>query len=133
MYINELDFSWSRKKPILATFHKVFSVFTLCYELVKEQRDKQSQIHRTVLHQPRPQTAVSLSKGDIFLLIFSLRHSHKKQKDSLETWVELFVLHSYVEHQDILEPILLYRACKCIQTKEHGWEDCLWTIFLPFL
>ena len=59
MYINELDFSRPRKKPILATFHKVFSVFTLCYELVKEQRDKQSQIHRTVLHQPRPQTAVS--------------------------------------------------------------------------
>ena len=91
----------------------------------RTEREKQSQIPGTVLHQPRPQTAVSLCKGDIFLLVFSLHHSHKKQKDSLETWVELVVLHSYVEDQDILEPILLYRASKCIQTKEHGCDDCL--------
>ena len=81
MDINELDFCRPRKKRILASFQKVFSVFTLCYELVKEQRDKESQIHRTVLQQPHPQTAVSLCKGHIFLLIFSLHHSHKKQKD----------------------------------------------------
>ena len=32
----------------------------------------------------------------------------------------------------ILEPILLYRASKCKQTKEQGSEDCLRTYFLPF-
>ena len=133
MYINELDLSRPRKKPILATFHKVFSVFTLCYELVKEQRDKQSQTHRTVLHQPRPQTAVSLCKGDIFLLIFSLHHSHKKQKDSLETWVQLVVLHSYVEDQDVLEPILLYAHPNVYKPKSMAARTVYEPIFLPFL
>ena len=37
--------------------------------------------------------------------------------DSLETWAELAVLPTYVENQAILEPILLYRASKCKQTK----------------
>ena len=60
-------------------------------------------------------------------------HSHKKRKDSLETRAELAVLRSYVEHQAILEPILLYRASKCMQTKEQGCEDCLRTHIFTFL
>ena len=44
---------------------------------------------------------------------------------SLETRTELAVLRTYVENQAILEPILLYRASKCKQTKEQGSEDCL--------
>ena len=53
----------------------------------------------------------------------SLNHSHKK--DSLETQVELAILRTYVENQAIPEPILLYRASKCKQTKEQDSEDCL--------
>ena len=45
--------------------------------------------------------------------------------DSLETWAERAVLRTYFENQAILEPILLYRASKCRQTKEQGSEDCL--------
>ena len=37
--------------------------------------------------------------------------------DSLETRVELAILRTYVENQAILEPILVYRASKCKQTK----------------
>ena len=39
-------------------------------------------------------------------------HSHKKLKDSLETWAELDALRTYTENQAILEPILLYRRSK---------------------
>ena len=46
---------------------------------------------------------------------------------------ELAVLHTYVENQAILEPIFLYRASKCKQTKEQGSEDCLWTHIFTFL
>ena len=53
--------------------------------------------------------------------------------DSLETRAELAVLRTYVENQTILEPILLYRASKCKQTKEQGSEDCLWTHIFTFL
>ena len=60
-------------------------------------------------------------------------HSHKKWKDSLETLAELAVLRSYVENQAILEPILLYRASKCKQTKERGSQDCSWTHIFAFL
>ena len=42
----------------------------------------------------------------------------KKRKDRLETRAELAVLRTYVENQAILEPILLYQASKCKQTKE---------------
>ena len=45
-------------------------------------------------------------------------HSHKKWKDSLETWAEPAVLRTYVDNQAILEPVLLYCASKCKQTKE---------------
>ena len=48
----------------------------------------------------------------------ALYHSHKKRKDSLETRAEVAVIRSYVENQANLEPILLYRASKCKQTKE---------------
>ena len=41
---------------------------------------------------------------------FRLHHSRKKRKNILETRAELAVLHTYVENQVILEPILLYRA-----------------------
>ena len=60
------------------------------------------------------------------------KHSHKKRKDSLEKWTEMAILRIYVEKQAILEPILLYRASKCNQTKEPGSEDCLWIHILPF-
>ena len=60
-------------------------------------------------------------------------HSHKKWKDSLETRAEPTVLCVYVKNQAILEPILLYRASKCKQTKEQGSEDCLWTHIFTFL
>ena len=36
----------------------------------------------------------------------TLYHSHKKQKDSLETWVKLVALCIYVENQAMLETIL---------------------------
>ena len=36
----------------------------------------------------------------------TLYHSHKKQKDSLETWVKLVVFCIYVENQAMLETIL---------------------------
>ena len=52
------------------------------------------------------------------------------ETDSLETRAELAVLRTYVENQAILEPILLYRASKCKQTKE---QDCLWTHIFTFL
>ena len=56
-----------------------------------------------------------------------------QETDSLETRAELSVLGIYVENQAILEPILLYRASKCKQTKEQGSEDCLWTYIFTFL
>ena len=56
-----------------------------------------------------------------------------KEIDSLEKWAELAVLRIYVENQAILEPILLYRASKCKQTKDQGSEDCLWTHIFTFL
>ena len=46
---------------------------------------------------------------------------------------QFLVLHTYVEKQAILEPILLYRASKCKQTKEQGSENCLWTCIFTFL
>ena len=52
---------------------------------------------------------------------------------SLETRAEPAVLRTYVENQAILEPILLYRASKCKQTKAQGSEDCLWTHIFTFL
>ena len=55
----------------------------------------------------------------------SYDHSHKKQKDSLETRAELAVLRSYVENQAILEPILFYQASKCKQINMQGSKDCL--------
>ena len=60
-------------------------------------------------------------------------HSHKKQKNSLETQAELAVRRTYVENQAILKPILLYRASQCKQTKEKCNEDCLWTHIFTFL
>ena len=53
--------------------------------------------------------------------------------NSLETRTEPAVLRTYVENQATLEPILLYRASKCEQTKEQGSEDCLWTHIFTFL
>ena len=45
-------------------------------------------------------------------------HSHKEQNYSLRKQVELAVLRAYVENQATIEPILIYRASKCKQTKE---------------
>ena len=47
-------------------------------------------------------------------------HSHKKRKDTLETRTELAVLRNYVKNQSTIEPIFVYRASKCKQTKEWG-------------
>ena len=55
------------------------------------------------------------------------------ETDSLEAQAEPAVLCTYVENQAILEPILIYRASKCKQTKEQGSEDCLWTDIFTFL
>ena len=52
---------------------------------------------------------------------------------SLETWAEPAILCTYVENQAILEPILLYQASKCKQTKAQGSKDCLWTHIFTFL
>ena len=60
-------------------------------------------------------------------------HSHKKRKDSLETQAGVAVLRTYVENQAMLEPILLYRASNCKQTKEQDSEDCLWAHIFTFL
>ena len=54
-----------------------------------------------------------------------MKHSHKKRKKGLKAWAELAVLRTYIENQTMLEPILLYCASKCKQTKEQGSEDCL--------
>ena len=58
---------------------------------------------------------------------------YSQETDSLETRTELAVLRTYVENQAIIEPILLYRASKCKQTKEQASEDCLWTHISTFL
>ena len=50
----------------------------------------------------------------------------------MKTRAELAFLRTYVENQAILEPILLYWASKCKQTKEQGSEDCLWTHIFTF-
>ena len=62
-----------------------------------------------------------------------LIHNHKKQKDSLEARTELAILRTCVENQATLEPILLYRAPKCKQTKEQCSKDCLRTHIFFFL
>ena len=59
-----------------------------------------------------------------FKFIAYFQHKHKKLKDSEETQAELVALCTYVENQAILEPIFLYQASKCKQTKEQGSEDC---------
>ena len=46
-----------------------------------------------------------------------MQHSYKKRKDSLETRAKLAVRRAFVEHQTILEPILLYRGSEYKQSK----------------
>ena len=65
-------------------------------------------------------------------MVYVCKKSHKKRNDSLEIWVEPSVLCVYVENQAKIEPILLYRASKCKQTKEQGSDDCLWTHIFTF-
>ena len=72
-----------------------------------------------------------------FCLYAHSKHSQMQQIDSVvfcitETRAEPAVLRTYVENQAILEPILLYRASKCKQTKEKGREDYLWTHIFTF-
>ena len=52
-------------------------------------------------------------------------HSDKKGKDNLETQAEAAVLCVHAENQAIIEPILLYYALKCKETKEQSSEDYL--------
>ena len=58
-------------------------------------------------------------------------HSHKKRNDSLEIRAEPAVLCVYDENHTILEPILLYRASKCKQTKKQGSKTVYGPTFLP--
>ena len=51
-------------------------------------------------------------------LLIWRKHSHKKQKVSLETRIKQAVIRAYVENQAIIESILLYRASKHKQTKK---------------
>ena len=46
---------------------------------------------------------------------------------------ELAAIRTYVENQAILEPIFLYWASKCKQTKEQDSVVCLWTHICTFL
>ena len=55
--------------------------------------------------------------------------THSQKQQIVWKQAELAVLRIYVENQAILEPILLYQASKCKQTKEQKSEDCLWTHF----
>ena len=48
--------------------------------------------------------------------------------DSLETRAEPAALRTHAENQAIPEPILLYQASKCKQTKEQDSEDSLWVM-----
>ena len=50
----------------------------------------------------------------------------------METRAELAVLHSYVENQAILEPILLYRDQNVNKTKSRAARTVNGPIFLPF-
>ena len=59
--------------------------------------------------------------------------SQSPETDSVETQAELVVLRTYVENQAIVQPILLYRASNCKQTKEQGSKDCTWTHIFTFL
>ena len=65
--------------------------------------------------------------------VLCIRKVITRAGNSLQTRAELAVLRTYVENQAILEPILLYQASKCKQTKEQDSEDCLWTHIFTFL
>ena len=52
---------------------------------------------------------------------------------SLETRAEPAVLRTYVENQPILEPILLYRASKCKQTKRRVARTVYGSYFYPLI
>ena len=87
------------------------------------------------------QVIVSLTLRESFIACYQRRLlTYRKvtfsvviRTDSPETRAELAVVRTYVENQAILEPILLYRASKCKQTKEQGSKDCLWTHIFTFL
>ena len=69
----------------------------------------------------------------VFLIMTLNMYLFEKRKDSLETRAELAFVSSSVENQAILESILLYRASKCKQTKEHGSKDYLRTHIFSIL
>ena len=68
-------------------------------------------------------------KYDIRAASYEFTYTIVMRTDSLETRAKPAVLHN----QAILEPIFLYRASKCKQTKEQGSEHCLWTHIFTFL
>ena len=68
-------------------------------------------------------------KYDIRAASYEFTYTIVMRTDSLETRAKPAVLHN----QAILEPIFLYRASKCKQTKEQDSEDCLWTHIFTFL
>ena len=68
-------------------------------------------------------------KYDIRAASYEFTYTIVMRTDSLETRAKPAVLHN----QAILEPILLYRASKCKQSKQQGSEDCLWTHAFTFL
>ena len=69
----------------------------------------------------------------ILVISLNFNNSHKERKDSLETQAKLAVLRTYIENKAMLEPILLYLASKCKETKGQGDKDCLWTHIFTFL
>ena len=59
---------------------------------------------------------------------FQFNHSHKKRKDE-SNWPFYILMLRTKLYQNF---IILYRASKCMQNKEQGSEDCLWTYIIPF-
>ena len=60
---------------------------------------------------------------------YRCKHSHKKQKDSLETQTKPPILRTYVENQPILELNLLYHASKCKQTQKQSRRTVFMDLF----
>ena len=61
-----------------------------------------------------------------------LKHSHKKRKDSLETQIKPAILRANVETQAVLEPIPLYCASRCKQTKKRAVGMLMGLLFFTF-
>ena len=63
---------------------------------------------------------------------YQFQHSHKKQKDSLETRAEMAIPRSYVENQAILEPFFFTGHQNVNKPKRRVARTVYEPIFLPF-